>query len=144
MSANTRVRFDDLVVSDDQSLAWQGRPFTGVAYESDGTGRLISEVTYVDGLQNGVGREWYESGKLRSESQFMHGSKHGLSKNWYEDGRLASEAEYQYSIKTQERTWDRGGTPIGDWSLPQDDPQRELIGLLAQRFGDAPKERKGP
>jgi antitoxin component YwqK of YwqJK toxin-antitoxin module len=138
------VPFDDLIVEDDQSLAWQGRPFTGVAYETDGAGRLISEMTYVDGQQSGVGREWYESGKLRSESQFMHGSKHGLSRNWYEDGALASESEYQYSIKTQEKTWDRGGAPVGDWSLPANDPQRALIDLLAQRFGVVPSEEKGP
>jgi antitoxin component YwqK of YwqJK toxin-antitoxin module len=134
MSNTLRVPFDDLVVADDQSMTWQDRPFTGIAYEADGAGNVTSEAEFVDGLQNGVSREWSGSGQLRSETEYFHGSRHGCSRTWHESGQLASEAQYQYSIKTEEKTWDAGGSLVGDWLLPENDEQRELINLLAKRF----------
>ena len=135
MNLNMRVQYDELTVADDQSMAWQGEPFTGVAYETNSAGRVISEAGYVDGLQRGLAREWYDSGQLRSESHYEHGSKHGMSRSWYDNGQLESEAEYKYSIKVRERTWNRDGTLVRDWHLPENDEQRVLIDLLAKRFG---------
>jgi len=135
MTIDVRVQFDDLTVEDDQSLSYQGIPFTGVAYEANDNGVVISESSYENGLQKGVTREWNSSGRILTESYFDQGSKHGISKRWHENGQLESEAEYIYSIKVRERDWDRQGRLLRDWNLPENDEQRALIDLLAKRFG---------
>lgn len=134
MSSTVRVSFDDLDVAEDQSMTWQGEPFSGIAYETDSTSKLVSEVEFAKGLQNGMAREWYASGQLRSESEYANGSRHGHSKTWHQNGCPASVARYQYSIKLEEKTWREDGLLIADWSLPKDDKQHELLILLAKRF----------
>jgi antitoxin component YwqK of YwqJK toxin-antitoxin module len=135
MTNNVRVQFDDLTVDDDQSLSYQGKPFTGIAYETNSAGIVVSEAGYDSGLQAGVTREWDHSGHLLSESYFAQGSKHGTSKQWHNNGHLESESEYSCSIKTRERVWDTQGRLLKDWALPENDEQRALIKLLEKRFG---------
>jgi hypothetical protein len=37
----------------------QGKPFTGLGFETMDDGRIISETTYVDGAETGSYRTWY-------------------------------------------------------------------------------------
>lgn len=135
MTNNVRIQFDDLTVEDDQSLSYQGKPFTGIAYETNSAGIVVSEAAYDNGLQAGVTHEWDHSGRLLSETHFAQGSKHGTAKQWHNNGQLESESEYSYSIKTRERVWDPQGRLLRDWTLPEHDEQRAMIELLKKRFG---------
>jgi len=137
MSSDMRIPFDDLIVGDGGVMTWREGPFTGVAYETGDSGRVMSEVAFVDGLQHGIAREWFESGRLRAESEFAHGSRHGRSRSWHENGQLAADAQYQYSVKTEEKLWSDGGAVVADWCMPEEDEQRGLIDVLARRFGGA-------
>jgi antitoxin component YwqK of YwqJK toxin-antitoxin module len=132
MSNVLRVLYDHLSLANDQSMSWQGHPFTGVAYELADSGQLISEAAFEDGCQRGLAREWFESGQVRSEAEYVHGCRHGYSRTWHENGQVASEAAYEYSIKVAEKTWNEDSVLMTEWSLSEDDPQRALIELLAK------------
>jgi len=134
MTDNLRVHYDELVLGDDQLLMWCGHSFTGTAYETDSTGRVISDAHYLQGLQSGAAHEWSATGRLLSECAYENGSRHGLCRRWFENGQLECEAEYRFSIKVSEKCWSADGMPLKDWSLPQDDSQWALIKLLGARF----------
>lgn len=73
MSDGGRVQFDDLELGNNGVMMSQGRPFTGVAYETNSSGKAIGEASFLDGIQRGVAREWLESGQLVSEAHYDFG-----------------------------------------------------------------------
>jgi antitoxin component YwqK of YwqJK toxin-antitoxin module len=130
-----RIHFDDLILADDQSTHWQGRPFTGTAYETNARGVVIEVLPFVDGLEQGVAREWSDSGQLKAESARAFGSRHGVTRTWHDNGQLESEGDYRYSVKVRERRFARDGALLEEWTLPEDDRRRELIAEMEKRFG---------
>jgi len=131
-----RVNYDDLDYSDDQLVCqYQGKPFTGVAYETDAQGRLISEVPHQNGFRHGVVREWFPSGQLQSEVAYQRGGAHGVSKSWYENGRMESETVYELGIQTRKREWDREGKLTSESELKENDPMFSILQL--RRRGSA-------
>lgn len=47
----------ELDVNDENIYLWQGKPFTGVAYEQTPNGKIESEFEFVNGLREGISRE---------------------------------------------------------------------------------------
>ena len=135
----TRVNHTELDFADDLLCLWHGEPFTGVACEYASNMALVSEVTYVDGMQTGMTREWYPSGQLKMECEYLNGSKHGILREWFESGHLEAEASYEFSILTRKRTWDREGHLVGGFEISSKDPQYSL--LLTLRQGQARQQR---
>ncbi|HEY9842918.1 MAG: toxin-antitoxin system YwqK family antitoxin [Candidatus Sericytochromatia bacterium] len=132
-----RVNGDELSMSSDYVYSWRGRPFSGIGYEKDSQGRLVGEITYLDGAQHGPTRIWFpESGELRSETHYRHNSRHGLQREWYkgsEGEALKSETEYEYGIVVRSRSWDLDGELAEDYVLTPDNPQYQTLELLRQR-----------
>lgn len=52
-----RVPDDKLDFDSDLIYYYEGRPFTGTGYSQD-PGHGLSEISYVNGLQEGVSRDW--------------------------------------------------------------------------------------
>ncbi len=79
-------------------MHYQGRPFTGIAYETmnDGT---HSELTYVGGLQEGPAREWDPSGRLRAEEAWHANFRHGLSRTYDKTGAVISEQWFDHGMR---------------------------------------------
>jgi antitoxin component YwqK of YwqJK toxin-antitoxin module len=71
-------------------MHYQGRPFTGVSYEvmADGT---RSELTYVEGCQEGPARDWDASGRLRAEESWHAKFRYGPSRTYDESGAVISQ-----------------------------------------------------
>jgi antitoxin component YwqK of YwqJK toxin-antitoxin module len=59
----------DALLDFDENLVctYEGERFTGVGYK-DVPGYAVSEISHVDGLQEGPAREWYPSGQLKAET----------------------------------------------------------------------------
>jgi hypothetical protein len=84
-----RVDSDEIhvdYVGRDQFWMWQGKCFTGVSVEVGVDGHIVSETTYVDGIETGPNRNWYPDGKLESEGESIWNRPHGSYKTWYESG----------------------------------------------------------
>lgn len=59
---------------------------------------LIKEEHYLNGVLNGIKREFHWDGKLLKEGNFNNGKEDGIHKEWNVDGSLKSETEYKDGI----------------------------------------------
>lgn len=59
-------------------------------------GRVVSDVTYEKGLEEGRKTVYYDNGKVQEESNWIKGVKNGVSK-WFDDkGVLIAEYNYKF------------------------------------------------
>ena len=74
-------------------------------------GRKKTEISYKDGVENGLGIFWYENGQKESEVLFKNGSKDGLAKVWYEQGGLMLQRRYKDGIQLgTSKRWNEDGS----------------------------------
>ena len=121
------VNLDELDITDDLIHIWDGHPFTGTAYEYNDQGKLIAEISFVDGIEHGITREWYPSGQLKEETHLRWSGLHGVSRKWYENGHLKSEAHGEYGILVKNKEWDKDGNLIIEKKIDEQDPLYELL-----------------
>jgi hypothetical protein len=118
-AALPRVEDSDLDYDSDLIFTYRGRLFTGVAYE-DVPGKWLSEVTYLDGMQDGPAREWFPSGVLRGESHYRENVLHGISREFDEKGRLVTEETHEYGILVSRKKLDASGHVIESFKITPD------------------------
>ncbi|AHI01388.1 hypothetical protein GCM10010174_10120 [Kutzneria viridogrisea] len=107
------VEGDDVGWDDGQRLPHNGKPFTGEAVVHGWSGAVVSLVTYLDGLEDGLRREWYEEGQLKSELLVHRGIVQGTAREWHENGQLARERHFdERGNLTTECQWDENGHPV--------------------------------
>jgi len=106
----------------DGSYEYQDRPFSGVARRYSRHGTLLSEIVYVNGLQDGPARYWYPSGELMGEESFRRNGRSGVSREWHRNGKVKRETEFEHSIRVREKQWDESGQIVRDFTLSKDDP----------------------
>ena len=113
-----RIYIDDPDVDMDygQRLLYQGELFSGEVEERLG-GAVVSLDMYVDGVQHGPSRAWYEDGTPRSEGTVDMGCPVGLWREWHPNGTLASERLFAENGQTilEDRQWDEEGQPTKQW-----------------------------
>lgn len=115
----------------------QGRPFTGIAYLLDDTGRLEGEQEFRDGYQWGVGRGWFTSGQMEYEEHLSQGLAHGLRREWDEEGRLAAEEMYELGTRLWGNRWDADGNLIEQFRLSEADPAFEMLETYRKAYKKA-------
>ncbi|CAB4178128.1 MORN variant [uncultured Caudovirales phage] len=77
----------------------------------DKNGLISSEMTYIDGHQNGVYRAFFESGNIKIDSSMSSDhEKHGLHRVWDDNGQLVTESNY---VKGEKHGLDRSWFPNG-------------------------------
>ena len=100
-----QVDFELLRESDRASaeLTYDGRLFTGIAYETDRLGRLVSLSGYRDGRACGPLRTWYPSGQIEQEQYYRGGRRHGPWREWHPNGRPRVDAYYErgHALRTR-------------------------------------------
>ena len=119
-----RVNFEELeprLVEEFLLDTYEGKPFTGIAYETWANGGLRSEAEFVDGLKSGLSKDWFQNGQIKSEMNLRQGDGHGLSQTWYENGQLKSQTICEYGIKLSEKVWDNAGLLTRNFQLKEDD-----------------------
>lgn len=116
-----RIDFDEIEVNPDYYYFHNGKPFTGIAYETAPDGWLRSEMTFVNGMQDGVSRDWFDNGQMDSETYFRKGVPHGLNREWDEQGRLREESMHEFGVRTELKQWDEHGHLTNHWKIGRDD-----------------------
>ncbi len=86
-------------------------------------GSLISETPYVNGLRQGIHKEYYPSGSLKEERNFVNDSLNGKYFNYYEDGTLQRTSYYQSS---------KSGNQLIGWNKSYDEDGK----LISASYGD--------
>ena len=118
-----RVEADAIEVDDNLIYRHKSLPFTGTACEYWPDGRLRTEVSYVNGMEDGPSREWYENGNLMSEAAYQKGRAHGVIREWDEAGKLREETRCELGYRLETKKWDARGNLIDHYILDRSDPQ---------------------
>jgi antitoxin component YwqK of YwqJK toxin-antitoxin module len=120
----------DEILEDEELVArLDGQLFTGVAFEENGPGGVTSELTYVDGVQEGPARDWYESGQMKGLTSYHRGTQHGEEKEWHPDGSRKLGAVYEFGVLLERKEWSEDGGQTENYVLPESHPLREMIRL---------------
>jgi len=115
-----RVPDSELDYERDLVFTHEGVPFSGIGYE-ERSDLGLSEVSYRDGMQHGVSRDWFPSGKLKGESRYRENSLHGTTRELDEDGHILMEIEYEYGIVVSSRELDDHGNEIRSFEIETKD-----------------------
>jgi antitoxin component YwqK of YwqJK toxin-antitoxin module len=62
-------------------------------YNPDGT--ISYYENYVNGIENGEAKEYFQNGKLHQEGNYKNGKEDGLWKEWYSTGQLKRQTEFK-------------------------------------------------
>ncbi len=108
MNESLRVPDDELDYDENLIYTWNGELFTGVAFE-EGPGGVLSEVSYVNGAQQGPSRDTGPDGRLVGEDTYYENARHGLSREFDAEGRLVRAAWYEYNILVRSADVDESG-----------------------------------
>ena len=77
---------DGLFVSIDNEIPYSGRVLT--VYDN---GQKEWEVTYKDGIEDGLVNQWYDNGQKQLEVTFKDKKPYGVFMRWNEDGSVKSD-----------------------------------------------------
>ncbi len=122
-----RVDAGEIEFNDDYSYTHEGERFSGIGYELDAKGNLISEITFVDGVQEGPRRAWYPSGAKKAEDNIHQGGLNGLSLEWYESGALKKKTLGEHGIALERDEWDEAGNLLSTFRLTESHPNHRLL-----------------
>jgi antitoxin component YwqK of YwqJK toxin-antitoxin module len=112
---------------------YRGQRFTGVGY-SDVPGHGRSEISYVQGMQDGAARDWYPSGQLKYEANYRENARHGTTREYGEDGSLIVEALYEHSVLVKSTRYDKCGVVVDSYAISERDPNFVRLQHLRERF----------
>ena len=116
-----RVPDELLDYNEELIYTYEGERFTGIGY-ADVPGHGLSEISYVDGAQDGPARDWYPSGQLKYEANYRLNARHGSTKQFREDGSLISEAIYDNGVLVRSDTLDIDGNVVDHYKISQSNP----------------------
>lgn len=72
----------------------------GINYVYDKNGNVSNELSYVNGILNGVSTEYHENGKLKFSGRYKDGNPIGAHKIYNEQGKLEFEQMYISGVAT--------------------------------------------
>ncbi|PHV27789.1 hypothetical protein CSQ93_12610 [Janthinobacterium sp. BJB426] len=120
----SRVDYEALEPSEDYLLmCYAGIPFSGIAFENDTDGVLITETSFIDGQKNGISRQWSVASRLIREEWFALNALHGPAHEWHDNGARKSDGRYELGICILEQVWDAQGTLLKDYRIDEDGAQ---------------------
>lgn len=137
MTERIRVDFDALDMGENEAMLLDGWPFTGTAFETYPDGTRRGEAEFVDGLHEGVSRDWYPTGQLKREITWWRGAGHGRAQSWDEDGHLVQEEVLEFGITVRERQWNALGEKTKEWSIGPSDNLHSALQLARTKYGSA-------
>ena len=85
--------------------------FTGIGFSLFNDGVTVSEeITFVNGIKEGLEKEWFKNGKLRYEGNMKNNKEDGVSRYYHENGTLSWEVNYKNGvIEGLEKEWFENG-----------------------------------
>lgn len=101
---------------------YKGELFTGIEYDVDKKGQIISESGHLQGVPWGFSRTWSSTGILREEYGLKHGGAVGYFRRWYSSGKLKTESFIEHGVPIRSKKWDKEGELIESFDLfnPED------------------------
>jgi antitoxin component YwqK of YwqJK toxin-antitoxin module len=108
----TEISFNDIEYSEDLVVLYDGEPLTGRVVDRDDDGRIVRELEFLEGFQEGPERIYHPNGQLQSERMIDTGLASGPARTWYENGQLESESVYRNGRIISQKKWSENGQPL--------------------------------
>ncbi|MGW8554129.1 toxin-antitoxin system YwqK family antitoxin [Streptomyces tubercidicus] len=104
------VEHEDTYLDDDMRVHYEGELLTGEVIHRDGTGRMVAQISYVEGVPSGPQAEWHSDGSKKNEGQTRYGLAIGEWRKWYPNGQLAAHSVFSSEgcLKSR-KEWDEEG-----------------------------------
>jgi len=104
------------------------------------SGKLQSEVHYMDGEMHGRAVWYYENGNVQQELNYNHGNINGEMKRYYSNGTLESVSYYKNGLLNGEAlTYSREGVLVGEENYTND----TLNGAVNKYYADGKPQMTG-
>ncbi len=101
----------------DYLYRYEGELFTGIEYDVDKEGQVISESGHFQGMPWGFSRTWSSTGILRKEYGLEYGCAVGYFRKWYLSGKLKQESFIEHGVPIRYKKWDKDGELIENFDL---------------------------
>ena len=121
------VPYDDLEYQPDGVFLYNGKPFSGIAYENDDAGLRKCVIAFVDGREHGAAQSFFKDGKLKTETLYDKGRKHGIERAWFDDGNLKIENLFEYGVLMKSKEWLANGVMEKDYARAATDNLYKLV-----------------
>ncbi|GAA2597966.1 toxin-antitoxin system YwqK family antitoxin [Streptomyces tubercidicus] len=112
------VEYEDTYLDDDFRVHYEDELLTGEVVHRDGTGRVVAQISYVEGVPSGPQAEWYSDGSKKNEGQTRYGLAIGEWRQWYPNGQLAEHSVFNLQgRRVRRQRWDQDGILAEDKSF---------------------------
>ena len=95
-SGNVKQRYSRVLAPDGKQWIRHG---LFVAYDENG--KVTSEVTYLNGLENGRSVDYYENGQIAAEGNYSNGKEQGIWRFFRPDGTPEKMASFLDGEETE-------------------------------------------
>ena len=76
-------------------VTYEGKPFTGVVYDTFPNGQIGAETHWKKGEIDGLVQRWFENGQLREQESYLNGERNGLYTRWDINGLLTHKSNWK-------------------------------------------------
>lgn len=114
--AMIRVDFKQLRHDEDGRMLLGGHFFTGIAVEYWRGGAIASEMSYQDGIEDGLSRGWHDNGVRSWVTPYRKGCVAGMMQEWHRNGQLALQEEIDHGVALWRRRWNENGDMVEDYN----------------------------
>lgn len=91
-------------------LYFNNKRFSGIQYSLYQPGDTAFIKPYMNGLEEGVTKKWYNNKQLAEERLYIDGKKEGIHKGWWDNGNKKFEFEVSNDEYTNEfKEWSSNG-----------------------------------
>ncbi len=125
-----RVKYDNLSYEDSRVYTYEGKLFSGVAYEGFADGAIASEVNIIQGKEHGLTKAFYPSGTVKYQATYVRGVRHGVESTWYRDGVLKEENTLHKGYLMKSKKWSDSGELLEEYIRPEDDPISKVVAKI--------------
>lgn len=88
-------------------MYFQGKPFTGVAFEMYNESQLEFEYAYKDGKKI-LYKSYWENGQIKHETSFKDDKQDGVETGYEENGQKRFQYTYKDGVLLETKTYDDG------------------------------------
>jgi len=111
-----------------------GKPYTGTVYE-EFQGRIDLEYEVVNGIKQGLEKEYYPDGTIQSISQYVGNVLDGPLINYYESGAVEEKAMFEKGVCIQSTSYDQLGRVTEEHTISEQSTEYPWLTYLRQKSG---------
>jgi len=90
----------------------EAESYTGQTKRWTTEGWKQAEGAYLNGLQHGRWKTWWDNGNLRTAIEFREGKPNGPATHWHANGQRKTEGTFANGQFTATAKWDEAGEPL--------------------------------